>query len=69
MPRFVACWLESRLDQGAKRNVERAKQVAARELSSSIAHEAQPGFADLAGLPSRAEGIALVAQLQHALWS
>src|SRR6185369_13189263 len=65
----VARWLESRLDQAAKRNVERAKLAAARELSSSIAHEAEPAFAELAGLPARAECLALLAQLQRALWS
>jgi hypothetical protein len=65
----VAHWLESRLDSAAKRNVERAKLAAARELSSSIANEAEPSFAALAGLPSRAEAMALAAQLERALWS
>jgi hypothetical protein len=65
----VARWLESRLDSEAKRNVERAKLAAARELSSSIANEAETSFAKLAGLPSRAEAIALAAQLERALWS
>ncbi|HKO52671.1 MAG TPA: ferritin-like domain-containing protein [Polyangiaceae bacterium] len=65
----VARWLESRLDGDAKRNVERAKLAAARELSSSIANEAEPSFADLAGLPSRTEALALAAQLERALWS
>lgn len=65
----VGRWLEARLDSAAKRNVARAKQAAVRELVSALASEAQPSFAQLAGLPTPVESSALAAQLQRALWS
>lgn len=65
----VGRWLESRLDGAAKRQVARAKLDAVRELSASVAAEAEVGFAALAGLPTPVEASSLVAQLERTLWS
>ena len=65
----VARWLEIRLDAGAKRNVERAKQAAADELLSTLANEGDLSFAGLAGLPSPAEATRMATAMRRALWS
>ena len=64
----VARWLETRLARGAKRNVERAKLAAARELLDSVARDHASGFADV-GLPTPAEGARLATQMSQALWA
>jgi len=65
----VAGWLETRLDEAAKRNVARATQAAAAALIGGLANEPEVSFAALAGLPSPAEGARLAGQMQHELWS
>jgi hypothetical protein len=65
----VGRWLATRLDPAARRNVERAKQRAVRELSISLAGEPASCFADHAGLPSPAEAVQLAEQMNRLLWS
>jgi len=65
----VARWLETRLDPEAKRNVERAKQAAVRELMTSVASGGSVSFAVDAGLPAPAEGSLLLGKMKQALWS
>jgi hypothetical protein len=65
----VGRWLETRLAPAAKRNVEQAKQRAARELQLSLANEPQCGFADVAGLPSSAEAVQHAEHMNRLLWS
>src|SRR5665213_2237446 len=65
----VARWLETRLDPEAKRNVERAKQAAVRELMTSVATGGAVSFAVEVGLPAPAEGSLLLGKMKQALWS
>jgi hypothetical protein len=65
----VGRWLETRLDGKAKRQVEAAKQAAARELLSSTLREPEVAFAEVVGLPGRAQASQLVRGLEHTLWS
>ncbi len=65
----VARWLDTRLDSAAKRNVEQAREQAARELEQSLANEPARPFAALAGLPTPAQAAALARRMTHALWS
>jgi hypothetical protein len=65
----VARWLETRLDPEAKRNVERAKQAAVRELMTSVATGGTVSFAVDVGLPTPAEASLLLGQMKQALWS
>lgn len=65
----VGRWLETRLDPAARRNVQRAKQRAARELTAALTNEPAHPFADLAGLPSPAEAVQLAEHMTRLLWS
>ena len=62
-------WLDTRLDEDGRRNVERAKQAAAQELIAAVAHEGTLAFAGIVGLPSPAEGARLLTEMKQALWS
>jgi hypothetical protein len=65
----VGRWLETRLDARAKRNVERAKELAARELLSALGSEPRLNFADVAGLPAPMEALELGQEMRRLLWS
>ena len=65
----VGRWLETRLDREAKSRVLAAKQVAARELVSSVASEATLSFSDVVGSPSAAQASQLALEMARALWS
>ncbi len=65
----VTRWLEIRLDPEAKRNVERAKQAAVRELMTSVATGGAVSFAVDVGLPAPAEASLLLVKMKQALWS
>jgi hypothetical protein len=65
----VGRWLETRLDRAAKRKVEHAKALAARELLSAIEREPRPAFADMAGLPEPTEALELGHEMRRRLWS
>jgi hypothetical protein len=65
----VGRWLETRLERGAKQQVEVARQAAARELSSSLANDTEPYFADVVGLPGPAQAAQLARAMTGALWS
>lgn len=65
----VGRWLEARLEPAARRNVEHAKERAARELRLSLANEPACHFAELAGLPSPTEAEQLAGHMARLLWS
>ena len=64
----IASWLDTRLSPEAKRQVEQAKQTAARDLLSSVATEGALSFAAELGLPAPAEARLLAEKMQQALW-
>ena len=65
----MARFLDTKLAPEARRQVQRAKRAAARELLTSLASEPALGFADLAGLPSPGEALQLATEMNRALWS
>jgi hypothetical protein len=65
----VARFLDTKLGAEARRNVQNAKQGAARELLASLETEPVPSFAARAGLPSAAETSRLASELKQSLWS
>lgn len=65
----VGRWLETRLDTQAKRQVSLAKRAAAQELVNSTRSEPEAPFADVVGLPTRAQASQLAREMQRTLWS